>query len=78
MKLQDNYFESEKLSTRLKHSIRRIIGRFCSFEELLNFETTLLKRIDGVKTHQELEKMFIEIKAKKVFEKNLKKALTKS
>ncbi len=76
MKLQENYFESEKLSVRLKYSIRRIIGKFCSFEELLNFETTLLKRVDGVKTHQELEKMFIEIKAKKLFEKKVKKALT--
>lgn len=77
MKLQDQYFESDKISTRLKYSIRRIIGKFCSFEELLNFETTLLKRVDGVKTHQELEKLLLEIKAKKLFEKKVKKALTK-
>lgn len=76
MKLQENYFESEKLSTRLKYSIRRTIGKVCPFEELLNFETTLNKRIDGVKTKEELNKLFLEIKAKKLFEKKVKKALT--
>ena len=92
MKLQDQYFESDKISQRLKYSIRRIIGKFCSFEELLNFEQTLLKRVDGVKSHQELEKLLLEIIGKKVFdkdgkvesrqrlpslEKKVKKALTK-
>lgn len=75
MKLQDNYFESEKLSTRLKYSIRRTICKVCTFEELLNFENTLNKRIDGVKTKEELNKLFVEIKTKKLFERKLKKAL---
>lgn len=76
MKLQDNYTESALLSQRAKMAIKRTIFRVCSFEELLPMETTILKRIDGVKTREEVEKMFTQIKAKKVFEKNLKKALT--
>lgn len=76
MKLQDKYTESSFLSERAKMTIKRIIFRVCSFEELLPMEHTILKRIDSVKTHEEVEKMFTQIKAKKVFEKNLKKALT--
>ena len=77
MKLQENYTESNLLSERAKMAIKRIIFRVCSFEDLLPMETTILKRIDGVKTREEVEKMFTQIKAKKVFEKNLKKCLTK-
>ena len=33
MKLQDQYFESDKISQRLKYSIRRIIGKFCSYKK---------------------------------------------
>lgn len=77
MKLNEMYNESDAISTRLKNTIRRTISKFCTFEELLNFETTLLKRIDGVRTRQELINMFTTIKAKKVFTKNLKKVLDK-
>jgi hypothetical protein len=76
MKLQENYFESEYLSTRAKNAIKRIIFRVCSFEELLPMEITILKRVDGIKTHEEIEKMFQQIKLKKVFEENAKKVLT--
>lgn len=77
MKLNDKYNESNVISNRTKALIKRTISRYCTFEELLPLEVTIMKRVDGVKTKEELEKMFTQIKAKKVFEKNLKKCLTK-
>jgi len=74
--LKENYLESDKISVRLRYSIRRIIGKNCPFEELLNYATTLRKRIDGVHTKEELNKMLSEILLIKNFEKNYKKALT--
>lgn len=65
--LTDEVMGNEEVSVRLQNTICRIVGRKVNFtfEYLLRVKETLLKRIDGRLTRQELVNLLNEVEKKK-------------